>query len=234
MPKFLKSYASEARTTLARLLDARTEAAEEANEARARIARLECLAHSAEQVRAKLSALDAEEAARYSAWSRDASLPAPSPDTTKRTDLSRELSEAQSRSDAAHRAMAVMRGEVDAAIAKSNAAESALNFAAAHVALEEMADIATEARAAVAKLAEARMKGHALARVLGNVSNAMGPAAPGFAEYRTSYAAAGDALRLAFELPRITEADEYAFLAAINRLLMALKNDAAARLTEVA
>ena len=77
MPKFLKSYASEARTTLARLIDARTEAAAEATEARARIARLSALAESIAPFRGKLAAMDAEESARFASWSKDPDAPMP-------------------------------------------------------------------------------------------------------------------------------------------------------------
>jgi hypothetical protein len=137
--KFMKATVSTpARMALARLHESKAEAEAEANEARARVARLSTLAESAAPVRAKLAALDAEESARFASWSKDPDAPMPAADSAARTDLLRELAAAQASADAAARAIAQVTTEVAAANAKVGAAETALNFAAAHVGLEEM------------------------------------------------------------------------------------------------
>jgi hypothetical protein len=232
LPKFIKSYDTESRTALARLIDVRNEAANEAREAQQRIERLTALSTAAVEPRAALARLDAESAAAMAAWSRDPSLPIPAPDTAERTNLQRELAQATAKADAAGRAVESMRAEVNAAGVKASAAERELNFAAAYVALEELQPVIDSAHAAMAALASARMKGDALVRLLGGVQLEAGPTAPGFAEFTRTYAAAGESLKNAFYLPRADENAERAFMTKVTRLLLALRVDAAAKLED--
>jgi hypothetical protein len=223
---------SPARLRLRELIAAKTEAASEAAEARGRISRLADLAESAAPVRAKLAALDASEASAFAAWSRAPASPVPTPDSVARIDLTRDLAEAQSRADAASRAMQAMAGESEAANVKSATADAALNATAVKVALEEMQPLADEARTVMARLADLRMRGDALSRVIGDAALSSGPDAPGFAESNTAWALAGDALRVSVDMPRISEADEYEFLAKARTLLTELRSDSNARLED--
>jgi chromosome segregation ATPase len=141
-----------ARERLAHLLKAKEAAAAEVREVQARIARLAELAKVADPIRAKLAELESAEATRFAEWAKgDAGVPVPPADSTARTDLQRELADAQSRADAANRAIAAMSHETAEANAKSAAADKALPMAAAVVALEELAPIVEAARIAVAK-----------------------------------------------------------------------------------
>ena len=82
------------------------------------------------------------------------------------------------------------------------------------------------------KLADARMKGQAFARILGAVQIEAGPSSPGFSEYGASYADATDRLRIAFDMPRVSEPDELAFVGKVNQLLRDLHSDASSRLED--
>ena len=220
---------------LARLHDARAAAAAEANEIRARIARLAEIAKLGDPVAARLAALDSEEVSRYSEWSRgNADAPVPTPDTAARTDLMRELAEARSRSDAASRAIAGMGHEVAAASAKVAAAEAQVPLAAAVVVLEALGPIADEARAAVAKIVELRMKGHTLLNELLSVSSGADVTPAGRIEFMREYGAASGALTEAFDLPHLDADAAAAFRARVLTLLTALRSDAGAKLDEVA
>ena len=229
MPKFIKSYSSEARTSLARLIDARTEAAEEVREAQARIARLSALAESATPVRGRLAALDAAESRTYADWSRgDPTAPPPAADTAARVALINELAGAESTAAAAERAIEGMRAEVNAARVKANAADQALGVAVATVALESLAPVADEARNIMARLVSAQMRAQVLARVLGAIQSDMTPQAR--AAYAPAYAAASDALRTSFDRPWTHEATELAYVSAVRQFLAALHVDPAAAL----
>jgi hypothetical protein len=231
LPKFLKHYSSEARTALARLIDAKAAAADESREAQARVDRLTALAGAAEPVRAKLSALDASEAQAFADWARDSSLPVPAADTAARVDITRELAEAEAKGAAASRAVSAMRGEIELAHVKANEADQALAAAVMTVALEAVGPIADEARAAMATIALARMRGQAIDRMLGAAMEGMMPSAR--ADYAPSFAAAGESLKNAFALPLPNEAAESGFMASVRSFLIALRGDASATLESV-
>ena len=192
-----------ARERLAFLLQAKADAAAEVREVQARIARLTELAKVADPIRARLAGLESAEATRFAEWAKgDPGVPVPAAeDSTARTDLLRELSDAQSRADAATRAVAGMSHETADAHAKSVAADKALPMAAAVVALEELAPIVEAARIAVAKISEMRMKGRTILNELLAVSLAPDVTPEGRAEFGPAYGAASAALTDAFAVP---------------------------------
>ena len=153
-----------ARERLAHLLKAKADAAAEVAEAQARVDRLRALATGSSPIEAKLAALDAEEAPRFSLWAKaKPRLPPPAADTKTRTDLLRELSDAKAAGEAQPpEPSAGMSHETADANAKAAAVDPAIPLAAALVGLEELGPIAEEARAAVRLVAELRMKGHAI------------------------------------------------------------------------
>jgi hypothetical protein len=231
LPKFFKANINTpARLNLARLHEARAEAASEANEARARIARLAEIAKAADPIRAKLGALDAQEAANFAAWSSDPGAPVPAADTAARVALQRELADAQAQADAASRAIAGMGHETTTANAKVAAAEAQVPLAAAVVVLEALGPIADEARAAVAKIADLRMKGHTLLNELLSVSSGADVAPAGRTDFMREYGAASTALTGAFDLPHLDPAAADAFRAKVLTMLVALRSDAGATL----
>ena len=71
MPKYTKHYATEARTALARLIDAKAEAAQKSREAQARAERLSALTTAAAPIAAKLAAIESAESAAFAEWSKD-------------------------------------------------------------------------------------------------------------------------------------------------------------------
>lgn len=231
MPKFQsKSVDGPARVRLAELLDAKAEALAERQEAQARVARLTALAGTAAPIRAKLAAIEAEETSRFGEWSRSGDGPPPAVDTAARTDLQRELAEAQSRADAGARAVEAVRADMNEAGARSTALDRELQFATLGVALESFHPLADEARDIMARLADVKMRGQVITRVLDFASP--GPERSGFAEWRASYAAATYTLRNAFDLPVVGEDAEREFQGSVYALLAALHSDAGAKLDE--
>ena len=229
MPTFKKSTVSTAaRVKLAELLDAKAEAIAERQEAQARVARLSALATAPDKPRAALARLNAAEAEAYATWSRNPDSPPPNVDSAARTDLQRELAEAQSRADAGARAVEGVRADMNAADARSNALDRELQFAVASVALEELQPLADDAREVMARLAAVKLRGQTIARVLG--SAAPGPDVAGFTEWSASYAAAGEALRTAFDLPFTSEDAEREYAGRVYSFLTALRADAGAKL----
>jgi hypothetical protein len=229
LPKFQsKSLDTSARLRLGELIAARNEAAAEVTAAQSRLSRLTTLADSAAPIRAKIAELDASEAAIFGEWSKADSGPVPSPDTATRAALLAALADSQAQADAGERAASAVRNEIADANAKLAAADAGLALAAGYVALEELKPIADAARAAMETIADARMKGQALSRIID--ATEVSPMAPGFAPFRAAYAAASDALRSAFDLPRVSEAAERAFGGQVHQLLAALRADAGAKL----
>ena len=231
MPKFMTAnIQTPARMALARLHEARSEAAAEANEARARIGRLAEIAKSADPIKTKLGALDAQEAANFSAWSRgDFDTPV----SGRRHRRPRCASaRACRRSGASGRRKPRHRWhwpEVAAANAKVAAAEAQVPLAAAVVMLETLGPIADEARAAVAKIAELRMKGHTLLNELLSVSSSADVTPSGRTEFdaNTEQRAAPSPTLSTF----LIDADAAAvFRAKVLAMLTALRSDAGAKL----
>jgi hypothetical protein len=233
MPKFQpKSPPSEARLRLGELHQARNAGAAEMREAQSRIDRLSALSQTAAPIRAKLAALDASEAHAFASWSRDPGSPAPAVDSAARTDLQRELAAAQATGDAAARATDGVRSEVAAAQAKVAEVEREIRFAAGLVALEELGPLADEAKAAVAKMDRLRMEGQALLRVIGSISIAADPDAPGFSDFNSEWAKVSEAVTLAFSRALPNEPAEHEFIGKVNRLLAELHVDANARIED--
>ena len=127
-----------------------------------------------------------------------------------------------------------MGHEVAAANAKVAAAEAQVPLAAAVVMLETLGPIADEARAAVAKIAELRMKGHTLLNELLSVSSSADVTPSGRTEFMREYGAASRALTDAFDLPHLDADAAAAFRAKVLAMLTALRSDAGAKLAEVA
>jgi hypothetical protein len=226
---------THARERLAYLLKAKEAAAAEVKEAQARISRLQALASAADPVKAKLAALDAEEAQRFATWARESdSSPVPAAETAARTSLLRELSEAQATADGASRAISGMSHEIAEAHAKVQAAESHIPVAAATAALEELGPIAESARAAVRQVAELRMKGKAILDSLLSASKAAGVTDAEQSEFMRAWAPACDALKGAFDLPHPDTDAEAAFGQKVFALLVELRTDASAKLGPVA
>ena len=233
MPKFRSpSIDTPARIRLAELLESRSAAAADMREAQSRIDRLSALATAPDKPRTALAALDASEAAAFAEWSKDPSAPAPDADGTARVDLTRELVEAQAKSDAAARAVTGMSAEMEAAAAKVAAVERQLHFATATVALEELESVTATAREAMSKMADARTKGKLFAHILANAT--ADPLAPGFAEFSPAFAEATGAMTRAFDLPMADEQGEIRFAASVTRLLNALRSNPGARLIDEA
>lgn len=223
-----KGVDSPARVALASLLESRAEAAADMREAQARIDRLSALATAAEPVRAALARLDAAESQAFAAWSSDPTLPVPMPASAERINVQRELADAQSKADAASRAIEGLRGETAACAANLAVVERRLNFATCEVALEELAPIADEARTSIARLTALRMKSQVLLRVLAGAT--ADPDAPGYFEFSRAFAAATDSVTNAFALPLPNEPAEFAIIASANGFLAALRTDAGAKM----
>jgi hypothetical protein len=136
------------------------------------------------------------------------------------------------RSDAATRAIDSVRSEVTDAGAKVAAVERDLRFAAGLVALEELVPLADEARAAVEKMDRLRMEGQAMLRVIGAISIAAGPDAPGFSHFNGEWAKVSEAVTHAFSRALPDDPAEYAYVGKVNRLLAELHVDANARIED--
>ena len=230
-----------ARERLAHLHKARAAAAAEVAEAQARVSRLRALADAAAPVKARLAALDAEEAARFSVWAKsEADAPPPAADNAARIDLQRELADAEARAAAASRALSGVEHEKAQAAAKAAAVEAAIPVAAAHAVLEELATIGEEARAAVAAIGTLRVKGQVILRQVDGALrslgafNASGPQQPDIAELQAAWVAAGAAVADAFALPLHDEAAELEFIRKVSGHLLALRSDAGAKLGDAA
>jgi hypothetical protein len=176
-----------------------------------------------------LGALDAEEAQRFATWARESDSPVPAAETSARTSLLRELSEAQSVADGAARAVAGMQHEVSDAHAKVQAAEAALPIAAAHALLEELEATGEEARAAVAAIGKLRTKGAVILRQVDGALMAL-PQQVGKDELQAAWVAATAAITGAFAVPLQDEAAEYEFIRKVSAYLVALRSDANAKL----
>jgi hypothetical protein len=229
LPKFIKSFATEARTSLARLHSARSEAAAEARGAQSRIDRLAELANAVAPIAAKLAVLDANEAEAFAAWARSPASPAPSPDTSARVDLQRELAEAQATADAATRAVPAMRREVDVANAKAAAAAEAVPLAAALVALEELPPMIEAAKAAVATIARVRDRSRVMLNEILSVAEGPTVRPEARAAFLETYLPAAAAMNDAGAAP-LPAPSAATFRGPVLALLAALNADASAKL----
>jgi hypothetical protein len=231
MPLYQKSIPySPARERLRDIIAAKAEAVAKRDAAAARIEHLSRSADAVTPLRGKLAALDSSETRAHIDWTLDTTQPMPSVDAEGRAKLVAEIAAAEAATAAARRAQDALQSEVAESQRIVSAVDSSLGFAAADVALEEMADIEAAAKAAVAKFVDARMKAQVFSAVVDSVRDGKDMTTPGWSDYTACFVDATDRVAAAFRLPKPDEAAEAEFRTKAIALMADLRSDAGSRL----
>jgi hypothetical protein len=213
------------------MIAARREAQEALAAAQARIDRLTEIGAAVGPARARLSALDGDEASAFADWSlAPPGAPVPIADKETRDRLNAELDAAMAQAAAAERARASVQDEAGQAARNAAAVDAELSYATGYVALEELEDIEQEAKAVMRKMADVRMKAQTLSQVIDSVRAGRNPGSPGFNEFSATYADAVDHLAHGFDLPNPDQAEEDEFRAKAFALMTELRDDAGSRI----
>jgi chromosome segregation ATPase len=160
MAKFTKpAPLSAAAQRLAEAVKAKAEATAEMEKHQAVIARLEKQVRAVAHAENALARIDAEQAAKMSAWASDETAgDPPQADWEARERLERELSAARATAASAQSAMATPRAALQAASQRASAAHRAAWIASKLIAVEEAESTLGPLKSAIAQIYEARRR----------------------------------------------------------------------------